>query len=151
MLTCTLHLIVADSSSALLFELVARCADVVPLLVPGAVDVLARLCEPVVDRDPSCADVGNRRLGPLARVSVLRRGGRLQPLEVGVPAAELVLDGGRERRPFVGDVCDHRVLGDGEPRLQLPELLVDLVGILGGRDEDGCLLPVQRVEVSADS
>ena len=122
----------------------------VPLLVPGAVDVLARLREAVVDGDPLGADVGDRRLGPLARIPGLRRGRRLQPLEVGVPAAELVLDGGRERRPLVGDVCDQRVLGDGEPRPQLPELLLDLVGRLAGRGQDGCLLPVQRVEVPPD-
>jgi hypothetical protein len=122
----------------------------VSLLVPGAVDALARLCETVVDRDQLGADVGNRRLGLLAGPPRLRRGPRLLPLEVGVPAAELVLDGGRERCPLVGDVCEQRVLGDGEPRPHLPEFLLDLVGCLAGRGQNGCLLPVQRVEVPPD-
>ena len=94
-----------------LYEPVASRADVVSLLVPGAVDVVARLREAVVNRDPLRADVGNRRLDPLARTFLLCGGRRLQPLEVGVPAAELVLDGGRERRPLFGDVCEQCVLG----------------------------------------
>jgi hypothetical protein len=71
----------------------------------------------------------------------------LQPLEVGVPAAELVLNGAGERRPLVRDVCDDRVLGHREPRPQLPESVVELVG----RDQDGGLLAAQGVEVTADS
>ena len=135
----------------LLFELVASRGDVVPLLLPGAVDGVARLHEALVDRDPARADLADRRLGLLARLPRLRRGARLQPLEVRVPAAELVLDGGRERRPVVGDVCGQRMLGDGEPRPQLPELLLDLVGSLADRGADGCLLLVQCVEVTPDS
>ena len=120
-----LHLIFADSSSAFCSSSSRAALTWFLCSCQAPFDVLARLRETVVDRDPFGADVGDRRLGLLARVPRLRRGRRLQPLEVGVPAAELVLDGGRERRPVVGDVCDHRVLGDGEPRLQLPELLVD--------------------------
>ena len=143
------HLIFADSSSAFCSSSSRAALTWFLCTCQAPLTSSARLCEAVVDRDSPGADVGDRRLGPLARVPVLRRGRRLQPLEVGVPAAELVLDGARERRPLVGDVCDDRVLGDGEPRLQLPELLVELVGREPATD--GCLLPAQRVEVAADS
>ena len=61
-----------------------------------------------------------------------------------------VLDGLGERRPVVGDVRGQRLLGDVEPRLQLPELLVDLVGGLANGREYRRLLPPDGVDVTPD-
>src|SRR5512132_1191555 len=134
----------------LLFELLACRRHALPLLRPGVAGGSTRLREPLVDRQAAGADGADRRLGLLACLPGLRRNARLQPLEVVVPAAELSLDGVRERRPVVGDVCRHRMLGNDEPRLQPAELLLDLVGSRTRRGCDRCLLVVECVEVTLD-
>jgi hypothetical protein len=112
---------------------------------------VTRLRQALVDLDPAAADVANRRLGPLARLPRLLRDARLQPLEVVVPPAQLRLDGRREARPVVGEVCGDRMLGDDEPRSQLRELLLDFVGSVADGVADGRLLLPHDVEVTADA
>ena len=131
---CSFQFNFADSSSRVLYERVASRTTWFLCSVPGAVDVLARLREAVVNSDPLRADVGNRRLGPLARIFLLCGGRRLQPLEwvsqlrssSSTAAANVVHSSETSR-----EQC---VLGDREPRPQLPELLL---GLVGSRGQDG--------------
>ena len=109
-------------------------------LCGGGAGGVARLREALVDGDPAAADLADRRLGLLARLPRLRGDAGLEPLEVGVPALEFRLDRRSEGRPVLGGVCGERVLGDVEPRLQLRERLLDLVGsLMSERSANGCL------------
>ena len=134
----------------LLLELVARRGDAFALVLPGVVGAVARVLEVLVDGDAVRADLGDGRLGLRSRGPCLRRDARLQPFEVGVPAVELCLDGGDERRPIAGDVRTERVLGNVDPRPQPLELLLDLARSLAGRGAYGRLRIVQCLEMASN-
>ena len=121
------HFNFADRSSALCSSSSRAAVTPRPRFARAVAGGVARLREPLVDRDPAAADITDRSLRLLARLPRLRRDTRLQPLEVRVPAVELPFDGVGEGLPVVGEIRDHRVLGNGDPRRQLPELRLDLV------------------------
>ena len=117
--------------------------------MPGAVDVRACLREAVVDCDPLGADVGNRRLGPHAHTAGLR-GRRLHTLEVDAPAAELVLDGSRERCPLSEMSATSAYSATASLVLSCPSFSSISSGASRAAASADALLPMQRVEMPAD-
>src|SRR5205823_5170847 len=99
-------------------EVVASCGDPVPRLRGGG----AGLRKALADGDPSAAEVSDRRLGLLAGATRLGGDARLQPLEIEVPASELGLHCGGERRPVLGKIRCERMLGNLVADLREPAL-----------------------------
>ena len=135
----------------LLFELVAGRRDAPSLFLREATGGVAHLREALADRDPAAAEA--RRWPPRParapskpsprRWSGAARGRCPSRWSSASTAAAKVAHSSEAS-------ALQRMLGDVEPRHQLAELLLDLVGSLAHRGADGCLPLVQCVEAAPD-
>src|SRR5581483_11206947 len=132
-------------------ELLAGCRETRRLLAPRVARRRLQLAELLADCDASRAELGERGLGALAAVAGPRRGLHLEPLDVRVPAVQLVRDGGGELGAALGGVGCERPSCDVDPGLQPGELVLDLVGRVADGRPRGRLLLLQRVEVALEA